>query len=110
SHAVAVDRGSLMVFSDFETEGAMWAGEGPRLVRSAVSFSRAFRAPPEVLVSLEMWDFDTRPNARGDLGAEAVTTDGFDLVFRTWGDSRLARIRVGWIAIGAVSHEDDWQV
>jgi hypothetical protein len=110
SHPVAVDRGALVLFSDFEDGGAMWASDGPRLVRRTVSFSRPFRAPPAVLVSLEMWDFDTNPNARGDLSAEAVTETGFDLVFKTWGDSRIARIRAGWIAIGAVANDDDWEV
>jgi hypothetical protein len=31
-------------------------------------------------------------------------------VFRTWGDSRVARIRADWMAIGEVSGEDDWEM
>jgi len=88
----------------------MWSSDGPRLVRRTVTFSRPFRAPPAVLVSLEMWDFDTAANARGDLSADAVTETGFEVVFKTWGDSRIARIRAGWIAIGTVPHADDWEL
>ncbi|MEC8667985.1 MAG: H-type lectin domain-containing protein [Pseudomonadota bacterium] len=36
--------------------------------------------------------------------------DGFDIVFRTWGDSRIARARVGWMAIGEVGAPGDWDV
>ena len=32
------------------------------------------------------------------------------MVFRTWGDTRVARMRIAWIAIGALSDEDDWDV
>ena len=47
---------------------------------------------------------------RADISAETVTEDGFDLVFRTWGDSRIARVRIGWIAMGELSDDDDWDV
>jgi len=45
-----------------------------------------------------------------DVQAEAVNEQGFAAVFRTWGDTRIARVRVGWQAIGAASHPDNWQV
>jgi hypothetical protein len=47
---------------------------------------------------------------RMDVQAEAVNAQGFAAVFRTWGDTRIARVRVGWQAIGAASHPDNWQV
>ena len=47
---------------------------------------------------------------RADDAAETVTENGSDLVFRTWGDTRVARGRIGWIAIGELSDEDDWDV
>ena len=34
----------------------------------------------------------------------------FDIVFRTWGDTRVARVRVAWIALGAVANDDGWDV
>ena len=42
--------------------------------------------------------------------AEAVTATGFEIVFRTWGDTRVARIRADWTALGAVLGEDEWEV
>jgi hypothetical protein len=107
---VGIDRGSRTLFSDFEDDGPMWSGTGPREARVPVAFSEAFRAPPVVHVSISMWDTDGATNQRADLRAEAVTEAGFDLVFRTWGDSRVARIRADWMAVGEVAGEDDWDL
>lgn len=99
-----------MLFSDFEDNGPMWAGSGKRQARRSVAFSEPFRQAPIVQVTLSMVDMDHSFNTRLDLAAEAITPDGFDVVFRTWGDTRVARIRVSWTAIGALAHEDDWDV
>ena len=45
-----------------------------------------------------------------DISAENVTATGFEIVFRTWADTRVARIRADWIAIGPAKDEDDWDV
>lgn len=108
--SIGIDQGDELLFSDFEDDGEMWAGEGPRERRLAITFSRPFRAPPAVHVSLSMWDMDSTGNARADLSAESVTVSGFEVVFRTWGDTRVARARVRWLALGALPDEDDWQL
>lgn len=105
-----VEKGSVMLFSDFEDGGAMWTGEGPRLVRRTVVFSGRFRDPPTVMVTPEMWDYDSGPNLRGDLTAEEVTFESFDIVFKVWADTRIARLRVAWLALGPLSHADDWDL
>lgn len=105
---VGIDQGTRMLFSDFADGGVMWTGEGPRERRHAVAFRGTFLKPPAVIVGLSMWDMDRGTNARVDLSAEHVTARGFELVFRTWGDSRIARVRADWTAIGAIRSEDDW--
>lgn len=100
----------MLLFSDFEEGGEMWKGEGPRQVRRAVSFDGAFLQPPIVTVHMTMVDMSNDAFIRADLQAEAITQNGFEIVFRTWGDSRIARIRAGWQAIGAVTNEDNWQL
>lgn len=107
SHLVGVDSGSVLLFSDFEHDGEMWKGTGERAARRRVGFSGRFRAVPVVTVSISMWDLDQKTNQRADIAAEAVTVDGFDLVFRTWGDTRVARIRADWLAIGEVDNPED---
>ncbi len=88
----------------------MWSGSGPREVRVHQDFDESFVAPPSVMVGLSMWDIDHKKNSRVDLLAEDVTSTGFDFVFRTWSDTRVARIRAEWTAIGQVRDEDNWDV
>ena len=99
-----------MLFSDFEHDGKMWTGDGPRMHRKKIKFSQKFREPPAVQVSISMWDMDQNSNSRADITAEKITEDGFDVVFRTWGDTRVARIRADWMVIGEIAHDDDWEL
>lgn len=103
-------QGSRVLFSDFSTDGVMWTGSGERENRFHVTFAEAFRAPPAVIVGVSLWDMDHRTNMRADLTAENVTPAGFQLVFRTWGDTRIARIRADWTAIGPVRDDEDWEI
>ena len=107
---IGVDQGQALLFSDFEDGGPMWAGNGQRDRRVPVAFSESFRQKPAVTVSLDMWDMDVRSNQRADILVENVTPKGFEIVFKTWGDTRVARARAAWTAIGEVGHEDDWEV
>ena len=110
SHTIGMDQGTFELFSDFQDGGEMWTGSGPRKVSRAVEFSEAFSTQPMVHVSLSMWDMDNDSNARADIRAENVTVTGFDLVFRTWSDMRIARVSASWLAIGEVADPDQWQL
>ncbi|MDQ2067388.1 H-type lectin domain-containing protein [Xinfangfangia sp. CPCC 101601] len=103
-------QGSRVLFSDFADDGVMWTGNGNRECRFMVTFKPAFRQVPAVTVGISMWDMDHKTNSRADISAENVTASGFHIVFRTWGDSRVARVRADWMAIGAVKDDDDWDV
>lgn len=109
-NAVGVARGSCLMFSAFEDNGPMWAGDGPRVERREIMFPDAFQAPPVVHVSIGMWDIDSSANQRADISVDKITDIGFEIVFRTWGDTRVARIRAEWLAIGPVQHDDDFDV
>ncbi|WP_254368038.1 H-type lectin domain-containing protein [Paracoccus sp. Z118] len=108
--SVGVARGALLLFSAFENGGEMWTGSGPRLVRQRVTFGESFLSEPVVHVSLGMWDIDASANQRVDIEADRITPEGFDVVFRTWGDTRVARVRAEWLAFGPVRHTDDFEV
>ena len=110
SHVTGVDQGNVILFSDFQDDGPMWAGSGPRELITPVAFSEPFRDPTTVHVSLSMWDMDQKTNMRADIGCRNVGPDGFEIVFQTWGDTRIARVRADWLAIGPVEDELDWQV
>ena len=110
SRSIGITQGSSLLFSDFEHNGMMWTGKGPRECRQPVRFSETFRDPPTVNVGISMWDMDQKTNQRIDISADRINAKGFEIVFRTWGDSRVARIRADWIAIGELVDEDDWQI
>ena len=107
---VGVEQGTKILFSDFAHDGAMWTGTGPREVRHMQAFTESFVEPPVVTVSVSMWDIAHQTNSRVDITAENVTAQGFEIVFRTWADTRIARIRADWMAIGQARDEDDWDV
>ena len=107
---ISVAQDTVMLFSDFSEGGPMWTGKGKRENRQKVSFKEPFREVPIVQVALVMWDSDHNTNQRMDLQSENVTNEGFDLVFRTWGDTKIARVRASWMAIGAARNEDDWEL
>lgn len=86
----------------------MWTGHGPRKSTYRIAFDEEFEEPPTVHISMNMWDTDVASNQRLDVQASDITTSGFEIEFRTWGDTRIARVRVGWLAIGPVAYVDDW--
>lgn len=98
------------MFSDFEDDGPMWTGTGPRESRTRITFSEKFRNTPAVQVSISMWDLDNRTNLRADLSADNIDVEGFDIVFKTWADTRVARLRASWIAMGEARQSDDWEL
>ena len=110
SSRVGIAQGSIDLFSDFEEGGEMWTGEGSRTRTQWIAFDQPFISPPVVHVSLTLWDMDSAHNVRADLAAENVSGLGFDAVFRTWLDTKVARVRVSWIAVGAVADDEAWDV
>ncbi|MBO9441760.1 MAG: H-type lectin domain-containing protein [Phaeobacter italicus] len=110
SPRIGVDQGDIEIFSEFEEGGAMWAGDGPRERRRHVRFGESFSAPPVVHISTSLVDMAAGTAFRSELVAEDITVDGFDMVFRTWNDTRVARIRAAWMAIGNLPFGDDWDV
>ena len=110
SGTVGIEQGNRVLFSDFADGGVMWTGQGDRESRHVIAFKEAFTEPPMVMVAISMWDTDHKHNARAEIAAEEVTETGFHLVFRTWGDTRVARVRADWMALGPLRGEDDWDV
>ncbi len=110
SGKIGIDQGSKVLFSDFADGGPMWTGQGERESRHAVTFKEAFTQSPSVMVGISMWDIDHKHTSRADISAEKITRKGFELVFKTWGDTRIARVRADWTAIGPLRADDEWDV
>lgn len=110
SSEIGVCQGSVQIVSDYDTGGPFWTGDGDRVTRHRVAFEERFVAPPAVQVTPMMWDIQGTTNIRGDLTVEDVTSAGFMIVFKTWGDSRIARMRVTWTAIGPLPDDDHFML
>lgn len=110
AHSIGIAQGDDALFEDFEDGGEMWTGTGHRERVKEITFREPFSEPPVVQCSLSLWDVDAATNVRADVEAENVTETGFELTFRTWGDTKVARVRIGWIAIGPVKGDDDWEL
>lgn len=110
SHMIGVDTGIVHLFSDFAEGGEMWAGKGERHRLVEVAFSEPFLTVPSVQVGLTLWDISNNANIRADLTAEDVKATGFTIVFTTWGDTQVARMRANWMAIGEVDNGEMWDV
>ena len=108
--AVGVQHGTEILFSAFADGSEMWTGEGAREHRHPVRFRGQFESAPIVHVGLSMWDIDMGSNQRVDIAADDIAAAGFTIVFRTWGDTRVARVRADWLAIGPTTHDEDWEV
>ena len=48
SHTIGVDRGDVMLFSDYEDGGPMWTGWGQTVRQRRVTLLRPFREEPIV--------------------------------------------------------------
>ncbi|SEL97112.1 H-type lectin domain-containing protein [Roseovarius azorensis] len=107
--AIGIDQGDDVLFTDYADGGDMWTGKGDRERRKKIAFSKPFKSAPVIHIALSLWDIDSARNTRADVTAEKITSQGFEAVFCTWGDTRVARVRVRWMAIGAAFHEDDWR-
>jgi len=107
---VGVDSGDEVLFEDFEDGGEMWTGRGQRERRRRIKFSEKYLSQPTVQLSISLWDMDAGSVLRADVVAEAVTEKGFDMVFRTWGDTKVARVRIAWTALGELEDSDAWDV
>ena len=110
SGTIGIDHGEVVLFSDFEDDGAMWRGNGPRQSREKVRFKESFGAIPHVQVSMSMWDISNSANTRADVQAENITEEGFEIVFRTWADTQVARVRIAWTAFGELPYDEGWEL
>jgi hypothetical protein len=73
-------------------------GFGARFYTVRVTFQRPFQSPPTVLATLYILDVGNAANTRVNVSAENITTQGFDLVIHTWGDTALYGAYANWLA------------
>lgn len=75
--------------------------EAPRTFHYAVSFERAFSAPPVVHVGIVGIDASKEDNLRVKLRAVDISTTGFTLSVETWLNTKIWSVDASWLAIGS---------
>lgn len=88
----------------------MWAGTGEREVRHKITFDTEFIDSPSIQISITLMDADTNQHLRYSINSENITVSAFEIVFKTWSDSRFARLWVNWMAIGERRDPKMWDV
>ena len=88
------------LFNHVDENGPMWSGDGDREVRFKLRFTASFQRIPHITLRISGMDSSCGQNLRFSLAAEAVTSESFVIVFKTWGDTKIARASVNWTAIG----------
>lgn len=76
-------------------------GGSERAFRTHVRFTQAFRQAPLVHAGIAGFDIAPDEAARLTVTTDQVTPEGFDIVVSTWRATRLWRVDVNWLAIGA---------
>jgi hypothetical protein len=76
---------------------------GPSTRTLAIKFNPPFASAPRVVTAIKHIDWcnnkTTGPNLRIDSRATKITKDGADIVVAAWGDSRMWKTIVTWIAV-----------
>lgn len=98
---VRVCQGTVDLVTYDEGKGPLWTGEGERSCSVFVPFDVSFSAPPVVHASLALFDFHCATNQRLSLRVRGIDEHGFVAELRTWGDTRVARTSITWMAFGA---------
>lgn len=107
SDALVRVQSGVIVVSDAQAEesGLARPDNGSCEIRRGLSgervdFKEPFASTPEVLVSLTQIDQETGGNAILRIEVTAIDAGGFNYDLHTWCNTRVARVRAEWIAVG----------
>ncbi len=76
------------------------SGIGGRDYATRITFPSKYTSPPDVFVSIQIFDMQSGPNPRIAVYPQNITSDGFDLLFYTWADTIIYSAGASWIAYG----------
>lgn len=77
----------------------MWTGNGPRNVQKFVFLPPGmFNGTPQVMAALATIDSSAGANLRVDVKVDMVSNNYFRVTVETWSDTKLAIIKVAWMA------------
>ena len=81
-------------------EWKLYESTGPRLTEYTVPFGYTFKEPPAVHVGIMGMEILKEGNHRYNVQVQEVNKDGFRIMYKTWGDTKVCFIKAAWLAIG----------
>ena len=104
-NAQAVQSGSFKAGSD-SPDYTLDKGTGDRSFSIPVKFDKPFAGKPDIIVSATGLDANTKEtNLRYDVSFNGANGNGFTIVVKTWGDSKLFVVNGKWMAVAAGSSD-----
>lgn len=76
---------------------------GERSILVPVKFLTPFKVKPDVVVALTFVDSDKSTNFRINITADQITKEGFNVIVKTWYDSKVYHVEGTWTAVAPAS-------
>jgi hypothetical protein len=74
-------------------------GTGDRIFTLEVKFTKTFTAKPDIHLNITMVEGDKNGEVKYDVSTSFVTTEGFIIKAKTWGDGKIRSIGGSWFAL-----------
>jgi hypothetical protein len=75
-------------------------GTGERKFSTHVNFPEPYQEPPVVVLSLSGLDVLNNANNRVTVKPINITQKGFDVEYKTWGDTKIQSVFLNWTSFG----------
>jgi hypothetical protein len=74
-------------------------GTGDRVYTIEVKFPKEFKVKPDINLNVTMVEGDKNADLKYDLQTSFITTEGFIIKIKTWGEGKIRAIGGTWFAI-----------
>jgi hypothetical protein len=71
---------------------------GERSTSIEITFAKPFEKKPKIVLTVCMFDGDTKSNVRYKIEPYSISRDGFMIRATTWSESKIYELRGNWIA------------
>jgi len=93
-----VQSGTWSANSNATQNFTLHENEGVRSVIISVPFLKPFETKPDVILSVNHMDAESKTNVRYTVKSVTVTRDGFTIQISTWAETRIYGIAGYWMA------------
>jgi hypothetical protein len=103
AQSVSMEIPQVQVGTWSATASNLSGGTGERQMTVSVSFTKPFKVKPDVVVGITLIDAASGVGTRVSATADGISRDGFTVVVKTWGDSKIFGAQGSWVAVAPVT-------